>query len=392
MPPSPPTIPETCRRAAGRHRLRVRVLSRCSTAERAFCLVPTTLFPRPHGTSASNQRIGRATSPPRAGRRGVHLRDRHAGPAFTWGWRRRFAFPALRVAAASSCTSPPSGSTGPQTGGRPGLGLDPTNVLLASSASAGRRGRGDNQPPVHCCILAAAQRCRPVKMLVRRGRNSFFVATSTATRHLHLVLTPPLPTSIIIIVVSVPARRRLLRVHFVGRACECHHHTPGPYACENSVVDAGRLRTNNPPWLCDARIPAWVRRASPRGPMDKLRRPAALDPVDIRLRNAMLTCYRLITGQGRGSRGVGPPCRCLRGRGVPMPTEPVGARRRPHAPTWRRRSHPPTWQLRPRRRLRRGHQEPHVLRRVRRLTPTAACRLSDGGPAPEFATPSCSRA
>ena len=61
--------------------------------------------------------------------------------------------------------------------------------------------------------------------------------------------------------------------------------------------------------------------------MDKLAAACGLDPVEIRLRNAMGTGDRLITGQVVES--VAPVARCIRETAaLPMPDEPVGGARR----------------------------------------------------------------
>ncbi len=74
-------------------------------------------------------------------------------------------------------------------------------------------------------------------------------------------------------------------------------HTQGPYVCPNAIVDGYAVRTNNPP--CGAMRGFGVVQAcfAHEGQMDKLARAAGLDPVQIRLINAMKTGDTLITGQ-----------------------------------------------------------------------------------------------
>jgi xanthine dehydrogenase D subunit len=100
-------------------------------------------------------------------------------------------------------------------------------------------------------------------------------------------------------------------------------HTQGPYRCANAVVDGWAVRTNNPP--CGAMRGFGVVQAcfAHESQMDKLAAACRLDPVEIRLRNAMSTGDRLITGQVVES--VAPVMRCIEEtRAIPLPTEPVG--------------------------------------------------------------------
>ena len=103
------------------------------------------------------------------------------------------------------------------------------------------------------------------------------------------------------------------------------------------------------------------------GQMDKLAAAVGIDPVEIRLLNAMETGDRLITGQV--IENVAPVAECIRETAaLPLPDEPVGGHdgdpmRLPGGAglTADRSTHPP-WH-----RLGRLDQEPDVQRDVRRL-------------------------
>jgi xanthine dehydrogenase D subunit len=100
-------------------------------------------------------------------------------------------------------------------------------------------------------------------------------------------------------------------------------HAQGPYRCPNAVVDGYAARTNNPP--CGAMRGFGVVQAcfAHESQMDKLAAACGLDPVEVRLRNAMETGDRLITGQVVHS--VAPVARCIRETAaLPLPDEPVG--------------------------------------------------------------------
>jgi xanthine dehydrogenase D subunit len=97
-------------------------------------------------------------------------------------------------------------------------------------------------------------------------------------------------------------------------------HTQGPYKCPAAVVDGYAVRTNNPP--CGAMRGFGVVQAcfAHEGQMDKLAVAAGLDPVSIRLLNAMETGDTLITGQPVES--VAPVARLIRETNeIPLPPD-----------------------------------------------------------------------
>lgn len=100
-------------------------------------------------------------------------------------------------------------------------------------------------------------------------------------------------------------------------------HTQGPYKCANAVVDGYAVRTNNLP--CGAMRGFGVVQAcfAHEGQMDRLAAACGIDPVEIRLLNAMQTGDALITGQI--IENVAPVERCIRETAaLPLPDEPVG--------------------------------------------------------------------
>ena len=74
-------------------------------------------------------------------------------------------------------------------------------------------------------------------------------------------------------------------------------HAQGPYKCDNAIVVGYAVRTNNPP--CGAMRGFGVVQAcfAHESQMDKIAHALNMDPVEIRLRNAMSQGDRLITGQ-----------------------------------------------------------------------------------------------
>ena len=100
-------------------------------------------------------------------------------------------------------------------------------------------------------------------------------------------------------------------------------HTQGPYRCPNAVVEGWAIRTNHLP--CGAMRGFGVVQAcfAHESQMDKLADACGLDPIEIRLRNAMHTGDRLITGQV--VENVAPVERCIRETAaLPFPDQPVG--------------------------------------------------------------------
>ena len=100
-------------------------------------------------------------------------------------------------------------------------------------------------------------------------------------------------------------------------------HAQGPYRCPNALVDGYAVRSNHLP--CGAMRGFGVVQAcfAHESQMDRLAEACGLDPVEVRLRNAMATGDRLITGQVVES--VAPVARCIRETAaLPLPDTPVG--------------------------------------------------------------------
>lgn len=199
------------------------------------------------------------------------------------------------------------------------LGLAESDVTLVLGGVGGAFGaREDISLQVHCCLLAL-RTGRPIKMQYSR-EESFF-------GHVHRH-----PARIWMrhhadadgVIVKIEAR-----MVFDGGAYTSTSpavlingitHTQGPYRCPNAVVDGWAVRTNNPP--CGAMRGFGVVQAcfAHESQMDKLAAAAGLDPVTVRLRNAMRHGDSLITGQPMDS--VAPVERCIRETdAIPLPPE-----------------------------------------------------------------------
>jgi CO/xanthine dehydrogenase Mo-binding subunit len=71
----------------------------------------------------------------------------------------------------------------------------------------------------------------------------------------------------------------------------------GPYACENALIESTGLYTNNPPCGAMRGFGAVQTAFAAEAQMDKLAAELGLDPVELRLRNALAPGDRLPTGQ-----------------------------------------------------------------------------------------------
>lgn len=104
-------------------------------------------------------------------------------------------------------------------------------------------------------------------------------------------------------------------------------HAQGPYRCPNATIDGWAVRTNNLPSGAMRGFGVVQACFAHERQMHKLAEACGLDQVEVRLRNAMRTGDRLITGQVMKS--VAPVERIIREvAALRMPTEPVGAHAR----------------------------------------------------------------
>ena len=202
------------------------------------------------------------------------------------------------------------------------LGLPPSAVRLVLGGVGGAFGaREDISLQVHTCLLAL-RLGRPVRMHYSRAE-SFL---GHVHRHPATIWMKHHATADGDIV------RIEARFVFDGGAyastssavlLNAVSHAQGPYRCGNATVEGWAIRTNNLP--CGAMRGFGVVQAcfAHESQMDRLAVACGLDPVEIRLRNAMVTGDRLITGQTMDS--VAPVARCIRETAaLPFPDEPIG--------------------------------------------------------------------
>ena len=202
------------------------------------------------------------------------------------------------------------------------LDLPEDKVRLTLGGVGGAFGaREDISLQVHACLLAL-RTGRPVKM--QYGRDESFLGhvhrhPATIWMRHHATADGR--------IVKIEARFVLDGGAYASTSSavlvNAITHAQGPYRCPNAVVEGYATRTNNPP--CGAMRGFGVVQAcfAHERQMDELAAACGLDPVEIRLRNAMVTGDDLITGQV--VQNVAPVARCIRETAaLPLPTEPVG--------------------------------------------------------------------
>jgi CO/xanthine dehydrogenase Mo-binding subunit len=161
-------------------------------------------------------------------------------------------------------------------------------------------GREDISLQVHCCLLAL-KTGKPIKMQYGR-EESFFGHIHRHPARIFMRHHADRDGTL---------RRVEARVVLDGGAyastssavlINAVTHMQGPYKCEIATVDGFAVRSNNPP--CGAMRGFGVVQAcfAHESQMDKLAAACGLDPVEIRLKNAMRTGDKLI-GTGDGQRG-----------------------------------------------------------------------------------------
>jgi xanthine dehydrogenase D subunit len=201
------------------------------------------------------------------------------------------------------------------------LGLPQDKVRLVLAGVGGAFGaREDVSLQIHVCLLAL-RTGRPVKMVYSR-EESFF---GHVHRHPARMWYRHHATSDGRLV-KVEARIVLDGGAYLSSSnAVCSNAATfavGPYACDAVVIDAYAARTNNPP--CGAMRGFGVVQAcfAHETQMDLLADACGLDPVEVRLRNALEPGGRMPTGQV--ITGVLPTTECLRQLvALPYP-EPLG--------------------------------------------------------------------
>ena len=245
------------------------------------------------------------------------------------------------------------------------LGLPPEKVRLTLGGVGGAfGGREDLSMQIHACMLAL-HTGRPVRMAYNR-EESFYGHVHRhpctmryehgATRDGRLVFVRAR------IVLDGGAYASSSTAVCANAACfAC-----GPYEVPNARIDSYVVYTNNPPCGAMRGFGAVQVAFAHEAQMDRLAAALDMDPVDLRILNAMTPDSRMPTGQRVGEPA--PVAELLeRVRAMPMPPEEADG------PARRRRERDPRRGRAPRRRLRRSGSRTSASRRASTTTRPRAC-------------------
>jgi CO/xanthine dehydrogenase Mo-binding subunit len=176
------------------------------------------------------------------------------------------------------------------------LGLPPDKVRLTLGGVGGAFGaREDVSLHIHACLLAL-RTGRPVKIVYSR-EESFFGHVHRHPARIWMRHSAELDGTL----VSFEARivldggaYRSSSYHVVANAA-CFSN--GPYRVDNAAIDAFGVRTNNPPCGAMRGFGAVQVCFAHEAQMDKLASACGIDPIELRLHNAMARGDTLLTGQ-----------------------------------------------------------------------------------------------
>ena len=205
------------------------------------------------------------------------------------------------------------------------LGLPPEKVHLTLAGVGGAFGaREDVTLQIHLCLLALHTR-RPVKMLYNR-EESFFGHVHrhpARMRYRHHATADGRLVKVEAEVILDGGAYASTTAAVLANAC---FFAGGPYKVPNAAVDGWGMRTNNPP--CGAMRGFGVVQVcfAHEAQMDKLADALGIDPLELRLRNALESGDTLITGQR--ITGTAPVAELLEALGqYPLPQGTAGGGR-----------------------------------------------------------------
>ena len=176
------------------------------------------------------------------------------------------------------------------------LGLAPEKVRLTLGGVGGAFGaREDVSLHIHLSLLA--QRTgRPVKMVYSR-RESFLGHVHRHPARIHMTHTAEADGTIVSVEARIVLDGGAYRSSSYHVAANAACFAPGPYRVPNASVDCYAVRTNNPTCGAMRGFGAVQVCFAHEAQMDELAAACGIDPVELRLRNAMASGDTLITGQ-----------------------------------------------------------------------------------------------
>jgi len=201
------------------------------------------------------------------------------------------------------------------------LGLPEEKVRLHLAGVGGAFGaREDVSLQVHICLLALATR-RPVKIVYSR-EESFFGHVHRHPARLWLRHQADREGRLVTVEAKVVLDGGAYASSSTAVISNASCFVTGPYVVPNALVEGWAVRTNNPPCGAMRGFGAVQACFGYEAQMDKLAAAVGLDPVEMRLRNALAHGDQLITGQVL--RGAAPVAEVIRAcAATPLPGPPV---------------------------------------------------------------------
>jgi xanthine dehydrogenase D subunit len=203
------------------------------------------------------------------------------------------------------------------------LGLDEDKVRLTLAGVGGAFGaREDLSMQIHCCMLALATN-RPVKMMYSR-EESFFGHVHRHPARLRYEHGATSDGRLVYVKARILLDGGAYASSSTAVVSNAACFAAGPYDVPNATIDAFVVYTDNPP--CGAMRGFGVVQAcfAHESQMDKLAAALGMDPVDVRIKNALSTGARLPTGQR--VEGPAPVAELLeRVRARPLPPRPAAS-------------------------------------------------------------------
>jgi xanthine dehydrogenase D subunit len=176
------------------------------------------------------------------------------------------------------------------------LGLDPEKVRLHLAGVGGAFGaREDVSLHVHICLLALATR-RPVKMVYSR-EESFLGHVHRHPARMWYRHTADSDGTLVKVEARILLDGGAYASSSTAVVANAACFSAGPYKVPNAHIEADVVRTNNPPCGAMRGFGAVQVCHAYEAQMDRLARSLSIDPVELRLRNALAPGDELITGQ-----------------------------------------------------------------------------------------------
>ncbi|MCY3661295.1 MAG: xanthine dehydrogenase subunit D [bacterium] len=205
------------------------------------------------------------------------------------------------------------------------LGLAPADVHLTLAGVGGAFGaREDVTLQIHLCLLALHTQ-RPVKMLYNR-EESFFGHVHRHPARMRYRHHATADGRLVNVEAEIILDGGAYASTTAAVLANASFFATGPYKVPNAAVDGWGMRTNNPP--CGAMRGFGVVQVcfAHEAQMDRLADALGIDPLELRLRNALEPGDTLITGQQ--ITGTAPVAELLEALGeYPLPQETDGAGR-----------------------------------------------------------------